>query len=726
MKATTVQNLKLVLLMTFVLTIITSHQQRTMGDDLDPTNLMLHDSIFIDGNDDFRTKAAEEGWQGSGSKDKPYQIENYYFDGNNQLDEYGYILTWDLINHIEISNSNLYVIIQNNYFEDGIEGIVIINSANIIIKGNIITGMSNGISIINSHNIRVLENVFSQIYLITTSIYVWEIPYHREILYRSALNIESSYQVYVIENNFNNIEPNDMMLSMDWSNRIRITYPYAIDSDHSNSSYLFIWNNSFTNVYHCIVGNYQYSQIISNQFSNIGSGIRFYESSNNLIMDNDFNNIHEPFGLNTDQYSLSTAISFPRDTMAGPMKEGSSNNSIIGNYIENAERGIYINQFKGSNTTIMGNEIQNTTTSGIFLGYRGSDWPSYNFNETPLLPDMITDNILSNGYLGIHVSADEEVEGAAKYFLRGNIKQNNFIDNDNQILFTEYDYDISSGQEEEYTGAIAADQINYNHWSDYTSPDTDGDDIVDNPYPISTGSDNSPKVTPFNIDREAINELYYPDDYKASKDVSSSDEPLEEQLIISNTKLAAAGIGVLTFIGGGSYYYYQKVPRSSLKISSQKGVDGIISSIFSSKSAGFLVLGSKIVNHDDLSDELKKAIPDKLLEYKFLMNPVRLSICKLLIDSVDLPSKNIKEALDVSWDNFGTHSKALRDEGLVETYSKFVDGIESQIIRITPEGEKSYNELIGILQELFDNNYLYSTYLDTITKMPDTYDQPMQ
>ena len=65
-----------------------------------------YDTIFIDGNNMFADNASSEGWNGNGTYNNPYIIENYEIDAS--------------IRHgIEIRNTNSYFIIRNVTVNDG-------------------------------------------------------------------------------------------------------------------------------------------------------------------------------------------------------------------------------------------------------------------------------------------------------------------------------------------------------------------------------------------------------------------------------------------------------------------------------------------------------------------------------------------------------------------------------------------------------------------------------
>jgi parallel beta-helix repeat protein len=86
--------------------------------------------------------------------------------------------------------------------------------------------------------------------------------------------------------------------------------------------------------------------------------------------------------------------------------------------------------------------------------------------------NTLTDNTISNNIYGIQLQSSSENQ----------IYNNNFIDNTIQAYVTDSEGNIFNL--EKPTGG--------NYWSDWTSPDIDGDDFVDSPYVFTDGMDNLP------------------------------------------------------------------------------------------------------------------------------------------------------------------------------------------------------------------------------------------
>ena len=96
--------------------------------------------------------------------------------------------------------------------------------------------------------------------------------------------------------------------------------------------------------------------------------------------------------------------------------------------------------------------------------------------------EIINNNFTDNRRSGLWLFGGENV--------RNKLSENNFINNLNQIRVSTYTNTISD-----------------NHWSDFVSPDSNNDGIVDIPYKINNSltsgwlnlTDDKPHVNPFNI-----------------------------------------------------------------------------------------------------------------------------------------------------------------------------------------------------------------------------------
>ncbi|MFC1951857.1 nitrous oxide reductase family maturation protein NosD [Chloroflexota bacterium] len=134
-----------------------------------------------------------------------------------------------------------------------------------------------------------------------------------------------------------------------------------------------------------------------------------------------------------------------------------SNNIITGNTIFGSQIGIY--NVRMDNNAITNNNISDCQ-AGIYVNM--SDYNS------------ITGNTLSDNSRGVYM----------RYSKNTDVYNNNFINNDEQA----YVYDSGTSR------FNLPAPIGGNYWSDWTSPDDNGDGIVDSPYLFDGNQDNLPWV----------------------------------------------------------------------------------------------------------------------------------------------------------------------------------------------------------------------------------------
>ena len=107
--------------------------------------------LFIDGNQNFSTMAANEGWSGAGTKLNPFNIT-------------GLEIVNSSVHLIEIQNTNMHFLITGNTL-DGIskanEGIILTNVSNGKIMNNVINHTFVGIRLSKATNITVSGNEIS-------------------------------------------------------------------------------------------------------------------------------------------------------------------------------------------------------------------------------------------------------------------------------------------------------------------------------------------------------------------------------------------------------------------------------------------------------------------------------------------------------------------------------------------------------------------------------------
>ena len=196
-------------------------------------------------------------------------------------------------------------------------------------------------------------------------------------------------------------------------------------------------------------------------------GIRLSSSSKNAFSDNSISNCSY-YGIALSSSSNNNTFSgntINNCSIAGFYLSLSDNNTFSGNTISNCTAdGFYIDSSK--NSTITDNMIYNCSGRGIYL----EDSSNYN---------TITYNIIIN-------NTDYGIEIAS-------------ISNDNVVIFNSFLDNNDGGTSQAFDSVLNSNNnVSFNYWNEWTTPDIEPDGIVDNPYSIdgSLNEDLFPLTTP--------------------------------------------------------------------------------------------------------------------------------------------------------------------------------------------------------------------------------------
>ena len=161
----------------------------------------------------------------------------------------------------------------------------------------------------------------------------------------------------------------------------------------------------------------------------------------------------------------------------------SSGNTLTGNTASNNGNGILL--YDSSGNTLTGNTASNNPNAhGIYLNWgsnnntltrntTSNNWCGFNLYRSS--GNTLTDNTILNNRYGI----------ALTYSNSNHIYNNNFIDNTHRQAI------VSPGSGNVFN---LDKPIGGNYWSNWTTPDDDGDGFVDSPYIFNVGQDNLPWV----------------------------------------------------------------------------------------------------------------------------------------------------------------------------------------------------------------------------------------
>jgi parallel beta-helix repeat protein len=284
---------------------------------------------------------------------------------------------------------------------------------------------------------------------------------------------------------------------------------YAINCDNITIRDLMLASNNLAGVYLWSTHN---STIENVSASNNGYGIYLNQSSNNTLSGN--NNLnHNLTGI----------------CVTGSRLHYSSNNTLTGNTASNNRRGIYLtysvyntlggndassNTFQGididysSDNTLTGNTT-NSNNAGIFVHHTSNNntltGNTANSNTVGIYVHQSSNNTLGanttwNNYYGILLrwssSWNTLTGNTVSTSTRG--IQLDYKSNDNQI----YNNNFIDNTTQAYVDGGSNNLFNLdrpvggNYWSNWTSPDADGDGFVDLPYVFTGGQDDLPWTIP--------------------------------------------------------------------------------------------------------------------------------------------------------------------------------------------------------------------------------------
>lgn len=357
--------------------------------DMELMDLISHDPIEIDGNDDFAAQVTANGWDGDGTENNPYKIQNYHIVAAGP-------------SGIKISNTDVYFFIKYCLIEyatsSGKAGIELHSVTNGYIRNNSITNNNHGVSLYDSSSNTISNNTINDndyaIYLSGSN---------NTIRHNIIKNNEEGIALFSDTNYVigNTIVENNKAISLFGSssniitkNIVNNTAQYGIRfSGGSNNN--TINNNTITST----------SKIFYN-YENYGillSGGSCNTIFNNTIMvtsetDDRCFGIYLSVGLNNTIYNNIVINTFEYGDTHYGIVVSSDSNYIVSNIIKNQEYyGVFIS---GSNNIFSHNIIMDNSNQGIYL--LGSN-------------NTISRNIITNNNMGIFIKDSQDEANTIKF-----------------------------------------------------------------------------------------------------------------------------------------------------------------------------------------------------------------------------------------------------------------------------------------------------------------------
>ncbi|OLS17097.1 MAG: hypothetical protein HeimC2_36890 [Candidatus Heimdallarchaeota archaeon LC_2] len=346
-----------------------------------------------------------------------------------------------------------------------------------------------------------------------------------------------------------------------------------------------------------------------------------------------------------------------------------ANGIIKNNIIKNSETGINI--ASSDKIVIIQNSVEESSVMAIHIENSNGNTLSLNDiseNGIGISFERSSRNILANNNLrknneyGVKLNFDS---------FNNTVAWNNFVENNLESNSQALD----DGSSNVFVG---------NYWNEWISPDEDSNGIVDQVYNIDGQSDNVDEF-PQMLSNDLI-----PNIRNSSSNSFFNFLTDSNSFVLSFLAVGIIGIGMISF--KGILLMLRKIKMNRLIKDVSVDLIGYSSPIIIS-----LIKGS-----EDPDADIDESYPPELLNYKFILNPVRLTILKLLIDYTTYPSYLVREILGISWGSFSGHIEVLVKNNLIISKEEFIDGSPKQVLYLEVQGITIYNKLQQLLKKMFD------------------------
>ncbi|MHA2254130.1 MAG: hypothetical protein ACXAD7_27530, partial [Candidatus Kariarchaeaceae archaeon] len=194
---------------------------------------------------------------------------------------------------------------------------------------------------------------------------------------------------------------------------------------------------------------------------------------------------------------------------------------------------------------------------------------------------------------------------------------------------------------------------------------------------------------------------------------------LSSYLVIEETispfSLPVVGMILTLFSLGGIMTYlvrsFKYGDREIIGISGN--VDKIIAPIFEAKSSlVYLFLSQDVFKDKSIAEVFDSEVPKEIYEFKFLMNPIRLAMTKLLYENIKFTTSELKEQLGLSWNDLNNNLNAMKKKNHIHIEQHFVDGRVQQFVSLQPATITQFKFLKEMLVDFLTKSQNIDKYLE--------------
>lgn len=187
----------------------------------------------------------------------------------------------------------------------------------------------------------------------------------------------------------------------------------------------------------------------------------------------------------------------------------------------------------------------------------------------------------------------------------------------------------------------------------------------------------------------------------------------------SNFPILIATIIISTLMAGILYGVY--IFNNSRKIEDfllTPNMNQILEPVFDNKpSLVYVFIGKNMIEDRKLESKLRSSVPKGLLEFKFLLHPIKLSMMKVLHESMNVSTVELRQELGISWNEFNYHLNQLKKKGYVRVEVDIVDHSFKNVITLETQGIEEFKILQSLLIEFVNSGPDISRYIKQIDSL---------
>jgi len=184
-------------------------------------------------------------------------------------------------------------------------------------------------------------------------------------------------------------------------------------------------------------------------------------------------------------------------------------------------------------------------------------------------------------------------------------------------------------------------------------------------------------------------------------------------------KIIIASLAISMVILGFSYLRIISIKsKNAEQLLLNEKMTTILSPIFHNQPQLIHIFGAtKIFKENKIRDEIQSELPKEILDFKYFLHPIRLSMVKLLDENIHLTTVQIKNFLGIGWNEVQFHLESLKKADYITINQQFIDGTTRTVVTAESKMISQFNSLKDILLEFLDATPNLDKYLEHVTEV---------